>query len=444
MLRSLRIALALACALFLVPASAAFHLWTMNELYSNADGSVQFLEVTALTGGQEFVGGHTLKSTIGGTTQTFNVPHDLPGDTGGKRMLIATQGFANLGIVTPDFIVPNGFFSPTGGSLNWGEGSDVWTYGALPAPNLSLNRDGTTSINSPRNFAGATGTIPAGSTQGPQSTFNVAGMWWKSPALSESGWGINLVQQGTILFATWFTYDNDGSDLWLFMDNLQLTGTNVFAGNVYRASGSPWGVFPYDPTRFAATQVGNVTFTFTDANTGSVTWTVNGVTQTKSIMRFTYQALVPTCATNSMQTDNINYQDLWWRSPARSENGAGLNILHQGDILFVTWFTYDTDGSQMWLFMDNAAKTGAGVYAGAVKQARGSPINQVPFDPTRFSATEVGSATITFTDANNGNINYTVKGVTEVKPITRFVFSSPVTTCTFPPSMPVMYPGYPG
>src|SRR5260221_3538447 len=128
MLVSVRAAFAFLAFIVAIPASAAFHLWTMNELYSNADGSVQFLEVTALTGGQQFVSGHTLRSTIGGTTQTFNIGTDLPGDTTGRRMLIGTQGFAALGIVTPDFVVPNGFFSKTGGSLNGGEGSDIWAY----------------------------------------------------------------------------------------------------------------------------------------------------------------------------------------------------------------------------------------------------------------------------------------------------------------------------
>ena len=441
MFRTLRIALALVAAVVALPVTAAFHLWTMNELYSNADGSVQFLELTALTGGQEFVNGHTLRSTIGATTQTLNMTHDLPGDSTGKRLLIGTQGFAALGIVTPDFTVPNGFFSTGGGSLNWGEGSDVWTYGPLPAPNLSLNRDGSTAVNSPRNYAGATGTI--GSTPAtPVSTFNVEALWWRSPANSESGWGINIVHQGNTLFATWFTYDTDGTDLWLFMDNMQLTANNTFSGSVYRASGSPFGLFPYDSSRFSATRVGNATFTFTDANNGSVSWTVNDVAQTKPITKFIYSGPVPTCTAAGVQTDNVNYQDLWWRSPAQSENGSGINIVHQGDILFVTWFTYDTDGSQMWLFMDNAQKTAPGVYSGAVRQAQGSPLNVVPYDPARFATAQVGTGTLSFTDAGNGTFSYTVKGVTEAKPITRFIYATPITGCTFPASMN-MYPGDP-
>src|SRR5688500_10590222 len=92
-------------------AGATFHLWAMNELYSNADGTIQFLEMTAITGGQQFLNGHILVSTSPGQqNRAFAFNRDLPGDSGGKRMLIATQGFATLGIVTPDFVVPNGFF----------------------------------------------------------------------------------------------------------------------------------------------------------------------------------------------------------------------------------------------------------------------------------------------------------------------------------------------
>ncbi|MGC1818702.1 MAG: S8 family peptidase, partial [Casimicrobiaceae bacterium] len=36
---------------------------------------------------------------------------------------------------------------------------------------------------------------------------NYQGLWWASPAGSESGWGINFAHQGDVIFATWFTYD---------------------------------------------------------------------------------------------------------------------------------------------------------------------------------------------------------------------------------------------
>ena len=40
-------------------AHAAFHLWKIDEIYSNADGSVQFIELKALSGGQQFLAGHS-------------------------------------------------------------------------------------------------------------------------------------------------------------------------------------------------------------------------------------------------------------------------------------------------------------------------------------------------------------------------------------------------
>ncbi len=77
-------------------------------------------------------------------------------------MIFATQGFANLGIITPDYIVPNGFFFPGNGTIDWA-GAVQWTYANLPSDGtLSLNRDGSTSANSPTNFSGQTGTVTAG------------------------------------------------------------------------------------------------------------------------------------------------------------------------------------------------------------------------------------------------------------------------------------------
>jgi len=110
---------------------------------------------------------------------------------------------------------------------------------------------------------------------------------------------------------------------------------------------------------------------------------------------------------------------------------VGYNIIHQGNILFVTWFTYDVDGTQMWLFMDNAARQPDNSYQGNVYQARSSPaLTATPYDPSRFAATQVGTGVLRFTDANNGTFSYTVKGFTQIKPITRFIFGATQTVCS--------------
>ena len=146
------------------PASASFHTFQINELYSNASGSVQFIELLEGFGvnGQQFLSGHKLSATQGSTTRTFTFPTDLPSSaTAGKHVLIATPAFASLGIVTPDFIVPAGFLFTHGATVDYA-GVDSVTYSALPVDGVSsLSRSGTTGVNSPTNFAGESGTIGA-------------------------------------------------------------------------------------------------------------------------------------------------------------------------------------------------------------------------------------------------------------------------------------------
>jgi hypothetical protein len=146
------------------PASASFHTFRVNELYSNASGSVQFIELLEAFGanGQQFLSGHTLRVTQGSTVHTFTFPNDLPsGTTAGKHVLIATSAFAALGIVTPDYIVPAGFLFTNGATVDYA-GVDSVTYGALPVDGVSsLDRNGTTGVNSPTNFAGQSGSISA-------------------------------------------------------------------------------------------------------------------------------------------------------------------------------------------------------------------------------------------------------------------------------------------
>ncbi len=145
-------------------ANATFHTFRINEIYSNADGSVQFVELVESFGanGQNrfFSDGAVLESSSGITTNTLNFPNDLPSNaTANRFVLIATAGFAALPEgITPDYVIPDDFLFTGGGDLDFVFVETV-AYGALPAGVLSLNRMGgtfTPDINSPTNFAGQT------------------------------------------------------------------------------------------------------------------------------------------------------------------------------------------------------------------------------------------------------------------------------------------------
>lgn len=124
----------------------------------------------------------------------------------------------------------------------------------------------------------------------------------------------------------------------------------------------------------------------------------------------------------------INVQGSWWGAPAGSEAGWGLKIAHQGNTLFATWFTYDTDGQPMWVVMSNGARNGTNSYTGDLYRMTGPAFN-TPFDPKKVVQTKVGVATLSFDDATNGNLTANLNGVSIYKKITRFEYASPVPTC---------------
>jgi hypothetical protein len=427
MFRIRRLLLAAAAMLAALPAHSTFHLWSMDEVYSNSDGSVQFLEMTALTSFQQFFTGHTLKATQGGVTHTFVTASDLPGDSAGHTMIFATQGFAALGIVTPDYIVPNGFFFTNGGTIVWGEGADTWTYGNLPIDgSLSLHRDGSTAVNSPRDFAGTTGTVSLTAN----TPTNYTALWW-NPA--ESGWGINVNHQGDILFATLFTYDSSGKGMWLVMsDGAKQAGSDTYTGDLYLTNGPAFNAQPFTPITAAnLTKVGTMTLAFSAPGAGTLTYTVNGTSVTKAIEKQVYGAQAATCQpTTSARSTLANYQDLWWNP---SESGWGINITHQGDILFATLFTYSNDGTghDLWLVMSAGVKQADGSYLGDLYQTTGPAFNAQPFTPIgAANLTTVGTMRLTFSNGENGTLVYSVNGNSVTKAITRQVFSSPVPACT--------------
>jgi hypothetical protein len=147
---------------FSVTAKASFHTFQIHELYSSADGSVQFIELKEAfsADGQQFLTGHTLTSSQGSTVRTFTFPVDLPSSlTASKSVLIATPGFAGLAGVTPDYTIPTPFLFPGGGTIDYA-GVDSVTYAALPTDGVtSVDRNGAPAANTPTNFAGETGAL---------------------------------------------------------------------------------------------------------------------------------------------------------------------------------------------------------------------------------------------------------------------------------------------
>jgi serralysin len=161
-------------------ANAAFHLWQVKEVFTNASGSVQFVEMFDSFASETFVNGFTLSANSDGNIKTFTFPSNLVHQTPGS-LLLATSGFGSLpGAVTPDFTFDQGgvvgmFFNPNATNLSFtysGSGDSMsFTGASLPKDGIHSLTDagavgfppGTPNIssgtNSPTNLLGNSGSV---------------------------------------------------------------------------------------------------------------------------------------------------------------------------------------------------------------------------------------------------------------------------------------------
>jgi hypothetical protein len=161
-MRARLFALAAVVGLLLVPSTseAAHHLWRFTQLFSNASGSTQFMELFTNDSTETSLGTFTITSSSGNTLNfVTNLPAVAPRTS--NWLLIATSNFPALpGGVTPDYVIPSGFFPTGGGTVNYASGTDSWTFGTVPTDGVhALMRDGSTATNAPINFAGTSGSV---------------------------------------------------------------------------------------------------------------------------------------------------------------------------------------------------------------------------------------------------------------------------------------------
>ena len=123
--------------------------------------------------------------------------------------------------------------------------------------------------------------MPVGGSRA--TSTNYQDLWWNA---AESGWGLNVTHQGNTLFATLFTYDATGRDLWLVMSAGQRQADGSYLGDLYRTAGPAFNAVPFTPIGAAdLTTVGSMRLRFTDGERGELSYTVNGTSVTKQITR---------------------------------------------------------------------------------------------------------------------------------------------------------------
>lgn len=144
-----------------VTVRAAFHLWNIREVYTDASGTLQYIEFFTSASSQQFVAGQSISVTPtgGGAPHVFTIPSNLPGDTTSHAFLIGTAAADAAGAPTPDYIIPTNFLFSGGGTISfWGANSGPYT--ALPTDGVMSRTWGDGNANNtPQNFAGQIGFV---------------------------------------------------------------------------------------------------------------------------------------------------------------------------------------------------------------------------------------------------------------------------------------------
>ena len=153
-------------AVVAMPVHAAFHLFRIDQVYSNSNGEIQYVVMRESTGsnGENFWMGQTLATTnTHGQNKQLSFPSNLPSSsTASRSVLIATPAFAALGLVTPDYMMQARFIPTDGGTLSYAGSTDQIALPVLPTDGATaIDRNGTAIAGTPKNFANATGTMTA-------------------------------------------------------------------------------------------------------------------------------------------------------------------------------------------------------------------------------------------------------------------------------------------
>src|ERR1700704_1673096 len=109
------------------------------------------------------------------------------------------------------------------------------------------------------------------------------------------------------------------------------------------------------------------------------------------MMTMVKQLFAALAAAAALQAHADTYTDLWWNP---QESGWGVNVVQQGEALFVTMFVYGADGKPTWYSSSNAhlvaiAPGNLPIFGGELYKTMG-PFHGGPFDPNGVTRTFVG------------------------------------------------------
>jgi len=151
-------------------------------------------------------------------------------------------------------------------------GSGTLTFTDANSGTLYFTINGVSGSKKISRFVFATGATPP--------SVDYTDLWWNP---NESGWGVALTQQYGMMFAAWYAYDASGNPIWYVASSCPVVGSGC-TGDLYQVTGGASLTSAWKAVNPSA-KVGTVTFAFSDANNGKMSYSINNVAGSRNITR---------------------------------------------------------------------------------------------------------------------------------------------------------------
>ena len=163
-------------------------------------------------------------------------------------------------------------------------------------------------------------------------------LWWNP---SEPGWGLNVIHQNGVIFATLYVYDAAGTPHFYSGSETRGSGSS-FSGALFETRGTYFAINPYNAGSYGATQVGTISLNFASANSGTLSYNVGGTSVTKTITRFAFA------------TDNLAGNYLGGMTASSNCSGQSqltliydtMQVAHSGSSITMTVNFFNNSGVQ--------------------------------------------------------------------------------------------------
>ena len=133
------------------------------------------------------------------------------------------------------------------------------------------------------------GTFLSFAARAVSASTDYSALWWNA---SESGWGMNVMQEEQILFITLFIYGPNGAPTWYSATatfaSANAAGDRTYTGDLYATTGTPFSTTPFNPGATVAQKVGTIQFVGRADGTATVQYTAGSATVNKTVGRQTW------------------------------------------------------------------------------------------------------------------------------------------------------------